>query len=378
MLAILGIESNLLSLLLCVVLILSLRTKAINAKREYKIVLIMAHLMSIIFICGTVIDICLPFDNISSIIITSIFYHFYLIMSSVIPLLFFALFYTKFVKSFSPLVSLLIAIPFLFNIVLVLTNCFTGYLFDINNHAIHYHGILMPFFIICCYFYVIASLTLIILNHRKADSKQVIKFFAIILTPILGTFAQYTIGGDNLVWQCCVISLYYYYINILRDKANLDYLSGLYNRMQADEFIDNKIKHVSNQKTFSGMMIDVNNFKKINDTYGHAEGDKAIERVALILKHNVFKHDFVARQGGDEFLIVFQTDSYEELTRIADRLNRAFDRFNSTNKLPYKLTISMGYDIYIKSSKMSRKNFLHHLDELMYEDKHCKKKASAC
>lgn len=373
MVTILGIESNVLSLLICLILLFSLRNKAVNAKREYKIVLVMAYLMSVIFACSAIIDICMMFKGTAAIVFSNIFYYISLFTSCAIPLVFYILFYTKYLKSFKPLIFGLTLLPFILNTVFLIVNIFSGILFTIDVGKINYHGILMPLFIIFCYFYVIGALLLIIINHKKSDSKQIKHFFIIILTPILGTVVQYTIGGDNLIFQCCVVSLFFYYINVLRDKANLDYLSGLYNRMQADEFIDNKIKHVSYQKSFSGMMIDVNDFKKINDNFGHDEGDKAIERVALILKHNVFKRDFVARQGGDEFLIIFDTDNYEELTRIAGRLNHAFERFNSTNKLPYQLSISMGYDIYSKKTKLSRKEFLHHLDELMYYDKRKRK-----
>ncbi|WP_081979036.1 GGDEF domain-containing protein [Heyndrickxia ginsengihumi] len=84
-----------------------------------------------------------------------------------------------------------------------------------------------------------------------------------------------------------------------------DFLTSLYNRRFVDNFVPKILKKASSKtKKVSLLVIDVNHFKKLNDTFGHYKGDMALKKIAECLKKNIRSSDIVARWGGDEFLII--------------------------------------------------------------------------
>jgi diguanylate cyclase (GGDEF)-like protein len=159
------------------------------------------------------------------------------------------------------------------------------------------------------------------------------------------------------------------YLRILNNKMNIDYLTGLYNRMQADQYVSAKIEKCTPARTFSGVMIDVDKFKEINDKCGHHAGDEALETTANLLRKCVGKKDFIARQGGDEFIMILDTDDINAVNQITDNINRVFESYNRISRRPYEIRLSMGYDVYDYSLAMTRQQFIRHIDRLMYRKK---------
>ena len=93
------------------------------------------------------------------------------------------------------------------------------------------------------------------------------------------------------------------------------------------------------------LMMDMNGFKYINDTYGHLEGDAALKRVAMCLKKacaDIPGRPFIARYGGDEFIVVTETDNDFEVERICDGIHMMLALENHKAKAPYQLTVSIG------------------------------------
>ena len=80
----------------------------------------------------------------------------------------------------------------------------------------------------------------------------------------------------------------------------------------------------------------------INDEFGHAQGDRALQDAASILRFTLRSADAMARVGGDEFIVLAQGDSEEALERLNERLQEGFDFFNATNQRPYTLAMSSG------------------------------------
>jgi len=101
----------------------------------------------------------------------------------------------------------------------------------------------------------------------------------------------------------------YQKINKLNELVVRDSLTGLYNRRFIDERLDVEIIRASFSKNyFSIAMADIDHFKKVNDTYGHTAGDKALQTFADIIRKNIrSESDWAARYGGEEFLIFFKT-----------------------------------------------------------------------
>jgi diguanylate cyclase (GGDEF)-like protein len=108
-----------------------------------------------------------------------------------------------------------------------------------------------------------------------------------------------------------------------REEARLDILTGLHNRRAFDEALQREVEVSRRRKApLSVGMVDIENFKAINDRWGHAEGDRCLREVALSLRKSLRQPDLCFRWGGDEFTIVFPATSESETAAIGDRLSQ--------------------------------------------------------
>lgn len=103
--------------------------------------------------------------------------------------------------------------------------------------------------------------------------------------------------------------------------AMTDQLTGLYNRRYAEAYLADLLSDVTENKSFAVMLADIDHFKAINDTYGHAAGDEVLCEIASRLREEVRSIDLVARYGGEEFLLVLAESSLAQAKMAADRLS---------------------------------------------------------
>ena len=120
---------------------------------------------------------------------------------------------------------------------------------------------------------------------------------------------------------------------------------------------------------FAAIMLDLDRFKTINDTYGHLEGDHALKTVADVLFKVFPMKAYIGRFGGDEFCIVTEISKQDELESKVRIVEDELNKINSKGERPYDLEVSMGYMIYDVESKMSAKEFQMAIDEQMYHQK---------
>jgi diguanylate cyclase (GGDEF)-like protein len=150
---------------------------------------------------------------------------------------------------------------------------------------------------------------------------------------------------------------------------NIDYLTGVNNRKKLETYLKKKVSTSNENRAFSAIMIDLNNFKYINDTFGHNIGDVALQVTAELLKNCLRSNDFIARFGGDEFCIVIDSSDRAELEIIVKRINNCIEKYNESSEQPFKLGLSLGYEVYDYHSNMSAEDFQNHIDSLMYKNK---------
>lgn len=152
----------------------------------------------------------------------------------------------------------------------------------------------------------------------------------------------------------------------LEKLAVTDKLTGLFNRHKIDEILENQ-KEFSNRydNTFGIILLDIDYFKKINDTYGHASGDEVLKSFAKILKENTRTTDFVGRWGGEEFLIVIPQANTESLIKFANILKKTIENYDFLEIK--KVTASFGVTLYKKSENID--NILLRVDEALYHAK---------
>jgi diguanylate cyclase (GGDEF)-like protein len=131
---------------------------------------------------------------------------------------------------------------------------------------------------------------------------------------------------------------------LLETLAVTDSLTGLYNRKKLDDILaDQFARFRRNHRPFAVLMLDLDNFKSINDNHGHVAGDKVLADVAAILKQSVRNIDYVARYGGEEFVVVLVETALDAALDIAERIRGEVEipRFGASNKL-ISVTVSLG------------------------------------
>ena len=146
------------------------------------------------------------------------------------------------------------------------------------------------------------------------------------------------------------------------DSAVIDWLTGLYNHGYFIKFLDLEIKKSLRQKyPISLIMLDIDNFKTYNDSYGHSAGNIILQELAKILNKSVREVDLVARYGGDEFAVVLPYADIQGAYHVAKRIDQAIrtHRFSkiATDREP-QMTVSMGLSWYPKDAV--------HVDELIH------------
>lgn len=172
----------------------------------------------------------------------------------------------------------------------------------------------------------------------------------------------------NLIGSIKTISSY---VNDINNLATRDGLTSLLNRRVFYEMADKKIKAGARRnKIFCLVFVDVDNFKIINDNYGHAAGDMFLKNMAQILEKNTREEDIVARFGGDEFVIVVDNSNIEQTKVIINRIQTDVENLKKLeeNNLPKEISLSIGIVEY-PTHGTTIDELVSIADEMMYSGK---------
>ncbi|MCI2068057.1 MAG: GGDEF domain-containing protein [Bacilli bacterium] len=256
------------------------------------------------------------------------------------------------------------------DLILLLLTPFFNLLFQFDANGNYSRGFLFPLHF-AVLFLMIATTTLMTFVFRKETEKG--KITSLLLFPVIPAFGillQYLTKGLPTASFSIALSILIVFINILFRSIDVDYLTGAYNRRKLEKILQQKIHSSNDSHSFSAILIDLNDFKNINDTYGHNIGDQALEDTAGILVSCCSPATgLVARYGGDEFCLVSDIYKEEDLKEFVNKIQKALKDFNDSGKRPYKISFAMGYAIYQAESKMSVADFQKVIDENMYKTK---------
>ena len=135
---------------------------------------------------------------------------------------------------------------------------------------------------------------------------------------------------------------------ILKESARRDQLTGLYNRKFLDEFVEKSIPQAKRAGTTYGvLMLDIDHFKSINDTYGHDIGDEAIRTISKVIKENIRESDVAIRFGGEEFLVLLYNCDEKYIAEVAMKIGKNFSKQKIKAKdAAFTKTLSVGASIY--------------------------------
>lgn len=219
----------------------------------------------------------------------------------------------------------------------------------------------------------------VVYNRKRINQlyrKVIIAFPLICFGSGIGQvmFSDIPVLYSGIVFACLAL-----YIYVQNRDINEDYLTGAVNRRRIDYVLNMNINgsREFDDRNFGAVMIDIDFFKSINDTWGHQVGDAALQDLTTILFDCFRKEDIIGRYGGDEFLVIMHNTNQDGMEQAVLRLKESVDHFNtnghdgihSLHKRDYKLNISVGAALYDEAEKLTAIQFIKKVDALMYEEK---------
>ncbi len=268
--------------------------------------------------------------------------------------------------------DVVLLIPLVINTLLTVASPFFKTVFYIDQNNVYHRGSLFFVSMAAAYFYLLVSFIFV---YRNKDKIRKIEYFPLLLFgvfPAVAALVQSLFYGFLLIWSSIAFSMIIAYVYLQQGMMHTDYLTGAWTREKFYLYL-NKFIDGDKGKEFAIVFIDLDGFKSINDTYGHAEGDKALKAVVSTINGILPKDAYIARYGGDEFVLILNTGNNSEVKAVLNNINDAFGNYNNLSDNPYDLKYSYGYKIYDDNLKMSADEFINHVDKLMYKAKQDKK-----
>lgn len=253
-----------------------------------------------------------------------------------------------------------------------------GYFFqEASNKAVHVIGLTFNGLYIAIeavtaiYMAVYAYLYLdIVIRRRNRILKKVLEDGICIIPSLIFVIASYVDRSQTIATSLLLLYMMALYNDNQNELISLDPLTRLNNRNELTGYLWYKLSTPMRGRICL-LMMDMNRFKSINDTYGHVEGDQALIAVASCLKKacgGVPGRPFIARYGGDEFIVVMETESDLDAEHLCDYIHMTLAVENHRLKKPYNLSISIGW-VRNEQNNRSIKKLLRRADIELYEKK---------
>lgn len=256
---------------------------------------------------------------------------------------------------------------------LILSTAVTGQIFYFDSAHIYHRGPLfvIPMSILLSMMVIVECF--LVSQRQKIEAKYYRSLVFFLISPVIGWMLQLLIFGLPFSLLGITFAALILFTNIQNRNMDKDYLTGAFNRQTLDSYMRNKIDASTSQKTFAAILLDIDDFKSINDCFGHFEGDIALINAVHILRHSVGRNDFIARYGGDEFCVILDSDDQKSVEDTILRIERNLAIFNRNENKPYQLSFSMGYAAYPFSLGKDAESFYKIIDRKMYEKKNSRK-----
>lgn len=259
-------------------------------------------------------------------------------------------------------------IPTIIGWILLITNFYTEIIFTISEMNLYNRGQFNSSYIIINHVFLL----IVLLSWKpywkriKGNLLNILMIF--VLFPVFGSLIQQLFYGVSFTYPLLNITALLTFLYLEKELIYMDTLTGLFTRHQFEKRLKYKLE---SKDFFSVIMIDLNDFKLINDNFGHDEGDKALKTVSSILKSNVKHEDMVCRYGGDEFILLIESTHQNSVIEVVERIKKSLDDYNSKKINKYSIKMSYGYNFV--DSDMTMQNLLTDVDKKMYQDKRLKK-----
>ncbi len=258
---------------------------------------------------------------------------------------------------------LFLLIPTALNAMAAVLSPLFGLLFYIDKNNSYERGSIFIIFVIV---YVINILILVVTTIRTGQKYLYPirgKILGLSLFTFAGTCIQIAFPSVYSSWHCVTLSLFLYYIILSEFEGSFDTLTRLYNRSAFEK----ELKRLESRKAFSVVTMDINNFKEVNDTYGHEYGDTVLKKVAAVIRDSFNQRCTCYRIGGDEFYVICRDANHENLEHILKNMTDNLTAKRSNDScLP---TVAFGYKIFQGGNTPDIQKILKEADVQMYHFK---------
>ena len=196
--------------------------------------------------------------------------------------------------------------------------------------------------------YIVAATAVAIHKYRRATSQSerrlCLVFIAFMIPFVVSGIVDALVINTPVVTACIMVSVTFVMMSMQESRISSDALTGMNNRRRADAFLEESIVHASPEHPLYLFILDLDDFKVINDTYGHLEGDHALQLVANALRTACAQTNaFAARWGGDEFIVICMGISDNNPDRVTGIIQDTLANTVSAAHVAYNLTCSTGY-----------------------------------
>ncbi|MEG6586579.1 GGDEF domain-containing protein [Dendrosporobacter sp. 1207_IL3150] len=268
-----------------------------------------------------------------------------------------------------------LSVPFAINSIISLGSYNFNWIFSITSENIYVRG---PMFIVSpmtSYFYYIVNLQVLYNAREKINREELFILSLLTVIPSVLSIFQLYYFVYLTIWNSVAIAVVINYVFIVHSQTKIDSLTGLGNRIAYDEYL--AISSRQSNIVLAVVNIDLDDFKSINDVFGHHEGDKVLRVFARHLEEVFEGKGLSIRLGGDEFIVLINENRREIVEKYIENLRNNINTYNEVSNNPYHIKFSYGLAIF-NNTYNNIHELIQHSDKLMYEEKNKRVEKISC
>lgn len=259
----------------------------------------------------------------------------------------------------------LLFLPAAFGVALCWISCWYPLVYGVSSRGIVSHRPGTELLAVIYAYYQICGIGRWIYYYRRGVDMKLFGIWSYAVPIVVGLAAQKLWPTLSLFWAGEAIAMACLLLAMQNEQIYRDELTGLYNRAYLHWIYS---RRRSGRLRLTGIMVDLNDFKEINDRCGHAVGDEALVCAAELLRQTAGRGGIVVRYAGDEFVMLIRTGQERIGEQVIRRLQESLARFNAQGDHPYRLSAAAGSALF-DSQTMTIDEFLDRMDQRMYADK---------
>lgn len=255
---------------------------------------------------------------------------------------------------------------------LCLSSPFNHLVFYVDSNNVYKRGPLFLAVSIIPIFYMLCSTVVAYISAfreiRFSKRRECFQLGSFIYLPLIASILQLCLAGMPILAPAIATSYYMVFSSMQGEMIYYDTLTGMNNRRRAMFYLDERLAMISPDRPLTVFMVDGNQFKSINDTYGHIEGDSAIVCMSEAIQRVCRMFNlFAARYGGDEFILI-GIEANSSNVEVENEINQLLQQICEEKKKPYILSVTVG-NYTTTDNEQSIDDLITKADTILYAKK---------